>query len=255
MVWQDLVKIALIGTDKATPSVSTLENLKNMGIKAVDTAEVVLEGGGVLTMLRKGGLPLNDFQGALPEICEAENGRQCSSKSAQHLKEILNQKKDRQLGEALLEFIFYAQKNNKILPSELLPTLFHLFRGDKKMNEILKKVIGKRGIWLAKQNPDWFVYAREEIVEIIEFIPFPKEETLVKARGLVEVLKAQSFVWADDKKINAETKEFAFKADFNLIENLDYLFSNNLPFASQNKIQDILKILHFRREMVNELSN
>ena len=253
MVWQDLVKTALIGTDKATPSVSTLENLENMGIKAIDTAEVVLEGAGVLTVLRKGGFPLNDFKEAMPEICEAENGRQCSSKSAQHLKEILNPKKDRQWGEALLEFIFYAQKNNRILPFELLPSLFHLFRGYKKMIEIIKKVIGKRGTWLAKQNADWFVYT--QTVENIDFIPFPKEETLIKARDLIEVLKAQSFVWADDKKINSEIKEFAFKADFNLIENLDYLFSNNLPFASQNKIQDILKILHFRREMVNELSN
>ena len=255
MVWQDLVKTALIGTDKATPSVSTLENLEKMGIHSEDTAEMVLQGAGVLTILRKGGFPLNDFMEAMPEICEAEIGRQCSSKSAQHLKEILNPKKDRQLGEALLEFIFYAQKNNKILPFELLPSLFHLFRGDKKMNQIIKKVIGKRGTWLAKQNADWFVYTQEETVENIDFIPFSKEETLIKARDLIEVLKAQSFVWADDKKINSEIKEFAFKADFNLIENLDYLFSNNLPFASQNKIQDILKILHFRREMVNELSN
>ena len=255
MVWQDLVKTALIGTDKATPSVSTLENLEKMGIHSEDTAEIVLQGAGVLTMLRKGGFPLNDFNEALPEVCEVEMAKQCSSKSAHHLKEILFGKKDRQMGEALIEFIFYAQKNNKILPFELLPPLFHTFRGDKKMNVILKTVIGKRGTWLAKQNPDWFVYVENSTIENIDFTPFSKEETLLKARGLTEILKAQSFVWADDIKINAEIKEFAFKADANLIENLDYLFSNNLPFASQNKIQDILKILHFRRVMAEELSN
>ena len=255
MVWQDLVKTALIGTDKATPSVSTLENLENMGIKAVDTSEVVLEGAGVLTMLRKGGFPLHDFKKALPEVCKVESAKPVTSKSAHHLKEMLFGKKDKQMGEALIEFIYYAQKNNKILSPELLPALFHLFRGDKKMNGILKAVIGKRGTWLAKQNPDWFVYLQGEIVEIIDFIPFSKEETLAKARELVEILKVQSFVWADDRKVNAETKEFAFKADFKLMENLDYLFSNNLPFQYQNKIQSILKILHFRREMVLELSN
>ena len=255
MVWQDLVKTALIGTDKATPSVSTLENLENMGIKAIDTAEVVLEGAGVLTVLRKGGFPLNDFKEAMPEICEAENGRQCSSKSAQHLKEILNPKKDRQWGEALLEFIFYAQRNNKILPFELLPSLFHLFRGDKKMNEIIKTVIGKRGTWLAKQNADWFIYTNEYKGENLFFTPLSKEETFMKARELVEILKTQSLVWGEDLKASTESKEFAFKADTNLIENLDYLFSNNLPFQYQNKIQSILKILHFRREMVLELSN
>jgi hypothetical protein len=254
MVWQDLVKIALIGTDKATPSVSTLENLENMGISTVDTAEIVLEGAGVLTLLRKAGFPLIDFKETLPEMCELEILKACTSKSAQHLKEILFGKKVKVMGEAFIEFIFHAQKNNKILPYEFLPSLFHLFRGDNKMNGILKAVIGKRGTWLAKQNPDWFVYM-QETVENIDFISFSKEETLVKARELVELLKAQSFVWADDKKINAETKEFAFKADFNLMENLDYLFSNNLPFAYQNKIQDILNILHFRREMVKELNN
>ena len=188
-------------------------------------------------------------------MCEVEMAKQCSSKSAHHLKEILFGKKDGQMGEALIEFIFYAQKNNKILPFELLPPLFHLFRGDKKMNVILKTVIGKRGAWLAKQNPDWFVYMQEETVENIDFIPFSKEETLLKARELVEILKAQPFIWGDDLKINVKTKEFAFRADFNLTENLDYLFSNNLPFAYQNKIQVVLKILHFRREMVKELSS
>ncbi len=255
MVWQDLVKTALIGTDKATPSVFTLKTLEKMGIHTVDSAEVVLEGAGVLTMLRKGGFPLNDFNEALPEVCEVEIAKPCTSKSAQHLKEILFGKKDRQLGEALIEFIFYAQKNNKILPFEILPTLFHTYRGDKKMGRILKAVIGKRGTWLAKQNADWFVYTHEVTVENIDFIPFPKEETLVKARELMDLLKSQSFVWADDRKINSEIKEFAFKADFNLMENLDYLFSNNLPFAFQNKIQDILKILYFRSELVHELSN
>ena len=255
MVWQDLVKTALIGTDKATPSVSTLENLEKMGIHSEDTAEMVLQGAGVLTMLRKGGFPLHDFMEAMPEICETENGRQCTSKSAQHLKEILNPKKDRQWGEALLEFIFYAQRNNRILPFELLPSLFHLFRGDKKMNEIIKTVIGKRGTWLAKQNADWFVYTSKHKGENEFFTPFSKEETLVKARELVEILKAQPFVWGDDLKANTESKEFAFKANTHLIENLDYLFSNNLPFQHQNKIQSIVKILHFRREMVNELSN
>ena len=106
MVWQDLVKTALIGTDKATPSVSTLENLEKMGIYSEDTAEMVLQGAGVLTILRKGGFPLNDFKEALTEMCEGEISKTCTSKSAQHLKEILNPKKDRQLGEALLEFIF-----------------------------------------------------------------------------------------------------------------------------------------------------
>lgn len=255
MVWQDLVKTALIGTDKATPSVSTLENLEKMGIPVVDTAEVVLEGAGVLTMLRKAGFPLFDFKETLPGVCEVEISKTCTSKSAQHLKEILFGKKANLMSEALMEFIFYAQKNNKILPFEHLPTLFHWFRGDRKMSEILKAVIGKRGTWLAKQNPDWFVYTQEVTVENIDFMPFSKEETLVKARELMGLLKSQSFVWADDRKINSEIKEFAFKADFNLMENLDYLFSNNLPFASQNKIQDILKILYFRREMVHELSN
>lgn len=255
MVWQDLVKTALIGTDKATPSVYTLEKLEKMGIHSEDTAEMVLQGAGVLTILRKGGFPLNDFMEAMPEICEAEIGRQCSSKSAQHLKEILNPKKDRQVSEALFEFIFYAQKNNKILPFELLPSFFHLFRGDKKMNEIIKTVIGRRGIWLAQQNADWFVYRSEHKGENLVFTPFSKEETLVKARELVEQLKTQSFVWGDDLKANTESKEFAFNADFNLIENLDYLFSNNLPFQYQNKIQSILKTLYFRREMVKELSN
>ena len=251
MIWKDLVKTALIGTDKTTPSVSTLVELENLGITTIDSTEAVLQGAGVLTMLRKAGFPLHDYYKEMPQPCAEETKPFCSPKSAQHLREILRGGFE----PALTEFLYYADLNNKIIPPEYLPNLFSIALKDKKMPAHVSSVMGNRGAWLATQNIEWsnFLQKNEDIEAC--FLPLSREETIKSAKEIIDLLKASSFVWAEDKKLNAELRTFTYKADVALRENLDFMFSNNLPFSYQNKINDMVKIWHFREKMVSELTN
>lgn len=251
MIWKDLVKTALIGTDKTTPSVSTLTELEKMGVITDDNTEAVLQGAGVLTMLRKGGFPLEDYLKEMPQACAEEAKPICSTKSAQHLREILRGGFE----PALMEFLQYTEVNKKIIPPEYLPDLFSIALKDKIMPAHLSAVMGNRGAWLAAQKSDWSIFLQKNEDKEACFLPLSKEVTMKSAKEIIDLLKASSFVWAEDKKLNAELKTFTYQADVTLRENLDFMFSNNLPFSYQNKINDMVKILHFREKMVGELKN
>jgi Family of unknown function (DUF5691) len=249
MIWQDLVRTALIGTDKATPSVSTLEELQKLGIPSDEVSEAVLEGAGVLAILRKGAFPLPSFECEKWTISEDEENPVCSSKSAQHLKEILRGA----YRTAFPEFLFHVKKNKKILPPEYLPEIFHLFRGDRQLQPVVSAVMGNRGTWLCQINSDWAHFSNKILPLDVYFTPLSTKDTLSNAQSIIELLKSYSFMWSDDRKLNLELKNFAFHADIDLVENLEALFEKNLPSQWLNKVHEILIIMHFRKKMTDEL--
>jgi hypothetical protein len=263
IMWQDIIKTSLIGTDKCTPSVSTLEKLNEMGVKAEDVSEIVLKGAGMLSLMRKGGYPLTDFRGTLPELCETERALVCSNKSGSHLKAILYGDYE----EALEEFLLLLKTHNVILPAQFLPKLFHYCRGNQVLWAMVEPVIGQKGQWLLQQNEDWSHLAKMpkntintdgkstsnkitiQNSEGCVFQQLTNEETLKEAREIVAVLNTNRFVWVDDRKINMELKGFAYKANTDLIDNLNHYFATELAQSMTSKVQGVLKILFFRQEM------
>ena len=250
-MWRNLVKTALIGTDKSTPSVSTLDTLEGMGVKTDDIAQTVLQGVGILSLMRKGGFPLMDFNGALPEACETEIEQFCSTQSVQHLKEILTGKHS----EAMGEFAFYAQQYKKIMPPEILPQLLHFSRSNKQLWAIVRPIIGKRGEWLLKQNSDWKHLEKQMAPETpIGFGQLTNEETLKQAREIATLLNNNRLIWASEKKITTQLKSFAYFAAISLSENLNYFFLNELGQVGNTQIEEVYKIFFFRKEAINALN-
>jgi Family of unknown function (DUF5691) len=261
-MWQDLIKTSLIGTDKSTPSVQTLEKLKEMGVKADDASEIVLTGAGMLCLMRKGGYPLSDFRGTLPVLCEAETALGCSPKSVSHLKAILYGDYE----EALEEFLFLLKTHNTVLPAQFLPKLFHYCRGNRVLWAMVEPVIGQKGKWLLQQNEDWVHLAKmPKNIQNLDgtsqdtkggiFQQLTNEETLKEARDIVNVLNTNRFVWVDDKKINLELRRFAFRANTDLVENLNHFFAVELAQSMVSKMQGVSKILFFRQEMKRTFQN
>ena len=262
LMWQDLIKTSLIGTDKCTPSVSTLGKLNEMGVKADDLSEIILIGAGMLCLMRKGGYPLTNFKGTLPELCEPETALVCSSKSVSHLKAILYGDYE----EALEEFLFLLKTHNAVLPAQFLPKLFHYCRGNRVLWAMVEPVIGQKGKWLLQQNEDWSHLARMPVnIPNTDstskntgggiFQQLTNEETLKEAREIVNVLNTNRFVWVEDKKINTELKRFAYRANTDLIENLNHFFAIELAQSMASKVQEVLKILFFRQEMKKAFQN
>jgi hypothetical protein len=262
-MWQNLIKTSLIGTDKSTPSVQTLEKLKEMGVKADDVSEIVLTGAGMLSLMRKGGYPLSDFNGTLPVLCDSETALVCSLKSVSHLKAILYGDYE----EALEEFLFLLKNHKTVLPAHFLPKLFHYCRGNQVLWAMVEPVIGQKGKWLLQQNEDWVHLSKMPIntrnmdstsldtQEGANFQQLTNEETLKEAREIVNVLNTNRFVWVDDKKISSELMRFAFRANTDLVENLNHFFDVELAQSMALKTQGVSKILLFRQEMKRAFQN
>ena len=152
-MWDDLYKTALLGTDRMTPSVSTLEKLCEMGVETDDATEAVLKGVGMLALARKAGHPLLDFEGAWLPLCPMETKNYMSARAAKYIQDILDKKVPIY---AYLQTPFFnlvadcVAQNNKIVPGELLPSLL-----EKAGYLNVKPLIGERGLWLAQQNREW----------------------------------------------------------------------------------------------------
>ena len=152
MLWKELIKIALVGTDRITVSKSVLENLKQIGVpENKDIAKMILEGAAIQSMMRKAGSTLNTWTEPLPDSKRSDGGEICNRRSSAHLKAILfgSHKK------ALPEFIKHLTQNQKNLPPELLPELLDEAVVNEKFSALRLSCIGSRGAWLIQQNDEW----------------------------------------------------------------------------------------------------
>jgi hypothetical protein len=161
MPWQELTKIALLGTEHSTISEGTLQILQAQGIDVSKEAPLVLaEGAALYAQLRKAGFRLEDFTGQLPEMAAAADEKVCSMKSANHLNLILGG----QFEAVLAEFFEHLIKNKKCLPPEHLPKL--LQRPDTgKWIGALDEVLSSGGRWLLAQHPAWRVFIEKPVCD------------------------------------------------------------------------------------------
>ncbi len=80
MPWQELTKIALLGTEHSTFSEAALQTLQAQGIDVSKEAPLVLaEGAALYAQLRKAGFRLEDFTGQLPQVAAAKGEKNARS--------------------------------------------------------------------------------------------------------------------------------------------------------------------------------
>lgn len=165
MPWNELVKVALIGTDRSKLSEASKAELSDLGLDPKsDPVNLILNGAALLSLMEKtGGFP-KVWSKELPEKSPPEKGNPCSKKSRNHLKLILK----RNYGDLLPEFTSTLVDNRKLLPVDFIPELLDQSVGNPELWEILKPAIGKRGQWLVKQNPEWQVLLFEPDISIWE---------------------------------------------------------------------------------------
>ena len=152
MVWEELIKVALIGTDLSQLSEGTKGTLQKLGVDTNATpAKVLLEGAAIYSQMQKAGYEPQSFKGDFLEPCEIGKTKVCSKKSTDQLSQILNGIYE----DVLEEFIQYLIHYKKSLPPEMLPDLLEKCRSDKDLWKQIRFAIGDRGYWLIQQNPDW----------------------------------------------------------------------------------------------------
>ncbi len=151
-IWKDIVKLGLIGTERGEFSENTKRELQQLGISTdADTAEIVLKASALLSKMQKAGYQPIKNTLPLPAVAAPESQMLCSPKSVRHLTMILNGT----YKDALPEFLAVLADRDKRLPEEVLPDVLEMGKSKQQQWELLRKIIGERGEWLVRQNPDW----------------------------------------------------------------------------------------------------
>ncbi len=160
---KELIRIALIGTQKAELSQEIKQQLYAMGLsKNLSDEEMILSGMSFFSKMKKSHFPLQKIPINYISSATSKNTKKvCSSTSIKHLYMIV----DGAFENALPEFLYHLGKNQKRLPPEILPDLLEQSITNNELWKQLKKNIGVRGIWLIHQNPDWHQLLPQQISE------------------------------------------------------------------------------------------
>ncbi|HEY9638016.1 MAG TPA: DUF5691 domain-containing protein [Coleofasciculaceae cyanobacterium] len=161
-MWQEVITVALVGTQRRSltlaPSNGQLGDLLSR-LNNSDPEEALLSAVSAISLYQQAGqLPVKDNQ-PLPEPCQPDQLVSCSTRAGQHLRLMLLKEREK----VLPEWLAAAAKAGKRVPENCLPGLLELGRNSGQLRSAILPVLGKRGLWLAAQNPDWDYVVSEDI--------------------------------------------------------------------------------------------
>ncbi|MCV3214374.1 DUF5691 domain-containing protein [Plectonema radiosum NIES-515] len=160
-LWQEVVKTALIGTERQGLKAILPDNKLSEILSCLDSSDKegnLLSAAGAFALYQRAGKISFDQQ-PLQNRSEEEELLDCSLLSRQHLALILSGN-----AQLLPEWLTVAAAAKRRVPSQYLPQLLTLGQKQSNLRVFILPVLGKRGYWLAKQNPDWN-YVNSEITD------------------------------------------------------------------------------------------
>ena len=203
MVWKDIVKIALIGTERGQMSDSLKKELESFGINTnADSAEIILKASALLSKMKRAGYQPIKNTTVVAAPASAENQAICNKKSVRYLMLILSGN----YKEALPEFLSVLAETGKRLPEEVLPDVLEMGKKKQEQWNLLRKIIGERGEWLVRQNPDWQYIIFNTDIEKWETGTKPERLALLRHWRTAEPQKAVEMLEATWKFENINDK-------------------------------------------------
>ncbi|MCJ8278705.1 MAG: DUF5691 domain-containing protein [Rivularia sp. ALOHA_DT_140] len=164
-IWQDLVKTAVVGTQRHKLKVISQDSQLSEVLNGLDTNDkegFLLSAAGSIYLYQKvGQLIAIDNQKTL-KTCELDDLAYCSQASEQHLEMMLSG----EYSAILPEWLKLLAEAKKVVSPRYLPELLKLGIIQHHWRKYILPVLGKRGIWLAAQNPEWN-YALGENADLI----------------------------------------------------------------------------------------
>ncbi len=154
MPWNDLSKIALLGTDRTVIPAPLKQKLEALGIDPeMDTAELILKGVAILQARKRAGMILEKWEEAIPAMDSNIQENHCSPATTRDLEFILGGAH----AAAFNEFIDQMNAYQKTLSPVFIPTILERAVGDMDLRKWVLPLIGERGRWLIEQNPEWAI--------------------------------------------------------------------------------------------------
>jgi hypothetical protein len=151
MIFQELSKTTLLGTDNTTFSAELRRAFQEHGISEDQEASRMLaEAAALYSQVRKAGYVFNTFSGELDAQPIEEEKKTCSHQSLNHIRLLLEGSSD----SLLPEFFHLLKTHGYNFPAQYLAVL--LLRPDaQKWVPSLLEILGEQGRWLLRQHPDW----------------------------------------------------------------------------------------------------
>ena len=148
--WQNLVSTALVGTDRQTPELANAEGALGETVEQLEqqTPEKALLGAASAIALHQqtGWRPIQSARSLFPPF-EGDDLPCCNPRIMQYLEEASH-------AEIEIELLEMMHSVGQRVPTQWLP--FFLARAKRsRVRPYFMAVIGRRGEWLAAQNPDW----------------------------------------------------------------------------------------------------
>ncbi len=152
--WRQLVAAAVLGAGRAGGRLPPLESApaKLLAEPSPDGALHLLQAASVMSIYERAGRRPMAAAGEVLRPSENDTTPPCSFRSGQHLARILFG----EFGFLLEEWCALAAKRGVRVPDELLPAMLNRLAADRDgAGSEWAAVLGRRGEWLAAQNPDW----------------------------------------------------------------------------------------------------
>ncbi len=234
-IWQDLVKTAVIGTQRLQLKIVTQDNQLDTVLSSLDTNDKegsLLSAAGVIYLYQKAGkLTTIDNKKKL-EACDLDDLPYCSQISEQHLAMILSG----EYGAILPEWLKLLAEAKKVVSPKSLPALLILGKNNRHLRNDILKVLGKRGIWLATQNPDWNYVTGKDTENILKNGSLEARKNLLKELRQSEPEKGRTQLLSILSKERAQERA-------NLLEVLECSLSvNDEPFL-EDALEDRSKLV------------
>ncbi len=152
--WDELIAMAMLGADRQPyrpPDAGGAVRPLLGAIDAGDAPAALLDAAAVLATYRLAGVKPRGDAPPLPEPAPAETRPPVPDPAGERL--LRNLAGEHR--EALGEWLDAVAAAGKRVPFRALPHLLEAGRASAEVRNVLPRVIGERGQWLLKQNPDW----------------------------------------------------------------------------------------------------
>ncbi|MEO3784854.1 DUF5691 domain-containing protein [Actinocorallia sp. B10E7] len=196
-VWEEHVTAALLGTQR-----KEAPKLEEVPLAEEDAAARLLDQAGLLAVRRRAGRRPGKAEAVAP--APSETLPVVPSAAGRRLELLLGGDRAR----LLPEWLAAAAAHGYRVPARSLPDLLDKGRGDRSIRPSIARTAGRRGVWLALQNPDW-AYLLTESEASVEAVADWESGTRAQRVAYLTALRLDDPAAAREKLLASWSREAA----------------------------------------------